>query len=239
MFCRNLLTGRCFDESESRRLHFLTALSKRLTVARFSTVPEMYRGMDVWTCFRSIDGNPGIPVFPTSRRTRVGRRAAKSACPIGSETRCGEYIRKTLNLSPWEPPRTESRWTPLGSGVSSRRYSDRRKSCHKILRGSHRPATLQVNHLLAEERLLQRRRHSSVKAAGRRCPPSAPLPDLPSRRGRRTRVEGHRHAGREEERGAVDVLLRHRPAHDAEDCEVGRQRESGAAAQVDPQSRQA
>ena len=67
----------------------------------------------------------------------------------------------------------------------------------------------------------------------------APLTALPSRRGWRTRVEGHRHAGRKEERGAVDVLLRYRPAHDPEDREVGRQRESRAAAHVDSQSRQA
>jgi hypothetical protein len=32
--------------------------------------------------------------------------------------------------------------------------------------------------------------------------------------------------GRKKERGAIDVLLRDRPAHDPENCELGRQRGS-------------
>ena len=78
MFCRKLLTLRVFGQSESRRLHFLTALFKRLTVACFLSCPWNVPSADLTGC-SSIDvtSTPFCP-FP---RTRASERS-KTAYPI-------------------------------------------------------------------------------------------------------------------------------------------------------------
>ena len=77
LYC-NLLTQRVIVRSESRRLHFLTALSRRLTVALFSAVPEMDRGQTLTGCVSLIDATPRLPVCPysTTRVTALQRSLA-------------------------------------------------------------------------------------------------------------------------------------------------------------------
>jgi len=81
VFCCKLLTLRVIGESESRRLHFLTALSTRLTAVLFLLYLKCTVGR-LDSCVSSLDITPRLPVCPCSTYAR-GANVAKLHTPSG------------------------------------------------------------------------------------------------------------------------------------------------------------